>query len=65
MDAERRDLIFWMVLCGFMLTMVLPYSFNPQYRRTHDLSVALIFFAVLFMKLSNYARDSFWNTEPK
>jgi magnesium-transporting ATPase (P-type) len=64
LDRERQELIVWMVVCGFLLISVVPLNLTHGLRRgTHDWTLVLVFFAVLVLKLSVYARDSFWNAE--
>jgi uncharacterized membrane protein len=64
LDRERRDLIGWMVICGFVLISVVPLNLKHGWQRgTHDWSLVFAFFAVLILKLTVYARDSFWNSD--
>ena len=66
LDQERRELIAWMVVCGFLLISVVPLNLAHGLQRgTHDWSLVFVFFAVLVLKLSVYARDSFWNAQLK
>jgi len=64
LGREREELIVWMVVCGFWLVSVVSLNVtHGQARGTHDWSLVLVFFAVLVLKLSVYARDRFWNAE--
>jgi hypothetical protein len=64
LDRERRELIAWMVVCGFLLISVVPLNLTHGLQRgAHDWSLVFVFFAVLVLKLSVYAKDSFWNSD--
>jgi hypothetical protein len=60
LDRERRDLIFWMVVCGFVLITLLA---DRLHHGTKDPTLVFAFFAFLVLMLSNYARNSFWDVE--